>query len=212
MIRGQTYRPAEILVLLHGSRRTALPEPAQRALADAGAAVLEFASTQPLPEVLTAGAEAAGGTIIAKVDDDDIYGPGYVGEAVQAIVAGKGDVVGKSEMFVHLAATGELLLWRPGSSGQEQDYVMGGTVTFRRELARTPGFGSEVPEMPAFLERCRAMGVRIYATSRRHFLLCRHEGGHRHSWRPDYDMFRREGILVRRGISSDPAELIPLIA
>jgi hypothetical protein len=89
---------------------------------------------------------------------------------------------------------------------------MGGTVTFRRVLARSPGFGRAVPEMPAFLGRCSAMGLRIYATSRRNFLLRRHDGGHRHSWHPDHEMFRREGILVRRGIGSDEAELLPLIA
>jgi hypothetical protein len=69
-----------------------------------------------------------------------------------------------------------------------------------------------MPETPAFLERCAALGARIYATTRRHFLLRRHHGSHRHSWHPDYDMFRREGILVRRGIGSDPAELLHLIA
>jgi hypothetical protein len=212
MMSGQTYRRRELVVPLHGCRRTELPDVARRALADAGATVLEFNAAQLLPEVLTAGAEAAKGSIIAKIDDDDIYGPGYLEEAVQAIVAGKGDVTGKSEVYVHFAATRELLLWRPGSSGQEQNYVMGGTVTFRRELARSPGFGHAIPEMPAFLERCSAMGLRIYATSRRNFLLRRHDGGHRHSWHPDYDMFRREGILVRRGIGSDEAELLPLIA
>jgi hypothetical protein len=212
MMSGQTYRPRELVVLLHGCRRMELPEAARQALTHIGATVLEFDAAQLLPEVLTAGAAVVRGSIIAKVDDDDIYGPGYLEEAVQAIVAGKGDVVGKSEMYVHLAPTGELLLWRPGSSGQEQDYVMGGTVTFRRELAHSPGFGCEMPEMPTFLERCAAVGVRIYATSRRHFLLRRHDGGHWHSWHPDYDMFRREGILVRRGIGSDAAELLPLIA
>jgi hypothetical protein len=157
MMSGQTYRPRELVVPLHGWRRTELPEAARQALADAGATVLEFDAAQLLPEVLTAGAEAAQGSIIAKIDDD-IYGPGYLEEAVQAIVAGKGDVAGKSERYVHPAATRELLLWRPGSSGQEQNYVMGGTVTFRRELARSPGFGRAIPEMPAFLERCSAMG------------------------------------------------------
>ena len=139
MMSGQTYRPRELVVLLHGCRRMELPEAARQALTHIGATVLEFDAAQLLPEVLTAGAAVVRGSIIAKVDDDDIYGPGYLEEAVQAIVAGKGDVVGKSEMYVHLAPTGELLLWRPGSSGQEQDYVMGGTVTFRRELSSLAG-------------------------------------------------------------------------
>ncbi len=212
-IARQTYRPMELIVLLHGLRRAALPEPAQRALADAGAKVLEFEAALILSDCLSTGTAVADGAIIAKVDDDDLYGPGYVQEAVDAVLAGKGDVVGKSEMYVHLAADRELLLWRPGASEREQDHVMGGTVAFRRELARSPGFSpGALLDMPCFLVRCRAAGCRIYATSRRHFLLRRLDGEHRHTWHPDHELFRQESILLRKGLDSDSPELLRLVS
>ena len=213
MIQAQAYRPIEVLVVLHGFRRAALPEAARQALTRAAAKVHELPQSMALGTCLNVAGSAASGSIIAKFDDDDLYGPGYLEEAVGALLAGKGDIVGKSELYVYLARDRELLLWRGGASGREQDYVLGGTVVFRAELVRSPGFsGGTRTEVPVFLERCRAEGHRIYATSRRHFVLRRLDGEHRHTWHPEHDLFRREGLTIRKDIGPSATELLPLVS
>ena len=134
-----------------------LEAPAREALAAADQ-VLEAPAAWPLERCLDHGIAAARGEIVAKLDDDDLYGPAYLGEAVAALEAGLGDVVGKTELYVHLAGEGQLLLWRPGASQAEQDYVLGGTLAFRRSLgigfAPPPG---EPGRMFGFLRRvCRS--------------------------------------------------------
>lgn len=212
MVEAQTYRPLEVIVALHGLRRAGLPPAAHEALAAVGARVMELPASLPLGSCLDLATAEAAGRFIAKVDDDDLYGPGYLSEAADALLAGRGDVVGKSEMYVYLAQDRELLLWRPGSSNMEQDHLLGGTLTFRRELARSPGFTGPGFEMPRFLEGCRRAGRRIYATSRRHFVLRRLAGQHQHTWHPDHALFRDEGVSIRKGIGPAASDLLPLVS
>jgi hypothetical protein len=208
MVRAQAHPRVELVVALHGVARAALPAGAARALAAADV-VVDAPAAWSLGRCLNEAARAARGDVLAKVDDDDLYGPDYLGEAVGALLAGRGDVVGKTEMYVHLAGTGELILWRPGASEREQDYVMGGTLAFWRELADRPAFEDvSQGEVAGFQERCRALGRRVYATSRRHFVLRRLGGAHGHTWNPDEGLFRREGVVVRRGVAANTATLL----
>lgn len=210
MVRAQALAPVELVVALHGHPAATLPESARAALAAADR-VLEVPADATLDACLDEAVAAARGEILAKIDDDDLYGPAYLGEAVAALAAGLGDIVGKTELYVHLVAERELLLWRPGASHAEQEFVMGGTLVFPRALGvsfrAAPG---EAGGMSGFLERCRASGARIYATSRRHHVHRRFPQEH-HTWRPDLDLFRREGVLVRRNVGDNADSLLQLI-
>ena len=82
-----------------------------------------------------------------------------------------------------------------------------------RRLALDPGF-EPIPRHvdTSFLHACLAVGVRIYATSRRHFVRRRFDNDH-HTWRPDESLFRSEGVTVRRDVMDDsPAGLIRLVS
>ena len=211
MIRAQGCAPVELIVVLHGHPAGGLPDPQRAAVADADRAI-EAPASWSIDECLDAGIDAARGEILAKVDDDDLYGPGSLGEAVAALAAGKGDVIGKTEIYVHLVAERQLVLWRPGASGCEQDYVMGGTLVFPRSLGipfRVPA--SEEPQVPGFLQRCRAAGHSVYATSRRHYVHRRFPQPEHHMWRPDSGLFGREGVVVRRDVGDDADGLLRLV-
>ena len=211
MVRAQAYAPVELVVALHGHPAVTLPEAARAALSAADR-VIEAPADATLDECLDEAVAAARGEILAKIDDDDLYGPAYLEEAVAALAAGLGGVVGKTELYVHLLAERELLLWRPGASHAEQDYVMGGTLVFPRALGvgfrAAPG---EAAGISGFLDRCRAAGGRVYATSRRHHVHRRFPGPGHHTWRPDLDLFRRDSVVVRRGVGDDAEGLLRLV-
>jgi hypothetical protein len=211
MARAQLHAPTELVVVLHGHAARSLEAPARAALAAADQ-VLEAPASWPLERCLDRGIAAAGGEIVAKLDDDDLYGPAYLGEAVAALEAGLGDVVGKTELYVHLAGQGQLLLWRPGASQAEQDYVLGGTLAFRRSLGIgfTPPPG-EPGRMFGFLSRCATAGRRIYATSRRHYIHRRFPQPEHHTWQPPDLLFRHESVVVARDVGSDEAMLLGLV-
>ena len=186
---------------------------ARAALAGAAARVIETQAAWTLGQCMNAGIDAARGELVAKIDDDDLYAPGYLGEAVAAFRAGRGDVIGKMEVYVHLVLTGELLIMWPGACHHEQDYLAGPTLLLPTALAREVGFRPlAVGSDTAFLEDCRAAGYRLYATSRRHFVERRFATSH-HTWTADAGWFQDHGVVVRRDVTLERApELLRLIA
>jgi glycosyltransferase involved in cell wall biosynthesis len=102
--------------------------------------VIELDGELPLGACLNQGIAAARGDIIAKVDDDHLYGPGYLSEAVAAMCQHGAPVVGKAEHFVYRVPQRELMLWCPGGSWLEQDALVGSSLVFEAHLGRTSGF------------------------------------------------------------------------
>jgi glycosyltransferase involved in cell wall biosynthesis len=139
MMRAQTYPGVELVVVLHGLDRAELPDPASEALALADR-VLEVPGSVPFGTCLNRGIAASRGEMLAKIDDDDLYGPCYLAEAAAALAAGEGDVVGKMEAYVFLSDERQLLLWRAGASLQRQSGLAGPTLFFPRRLGEAPGF------------------------------------------------------------------------
>ena len=215
MIAAQAYGPLELVLVLHRHTPVDLPPEAREACRAAGACVVQAPPTSTLGECLNAGIAASRGELIAKVDDDDVYGPAYLGEAVAAFLAGKGDVIGKAEHYVYLAAARELLLWLPGASEADgQSDLVGGTLLFPRPLGLDPGFRPlSISEDVDFLDSCAAAGLRLYATSRRHFARRRLGDTAHHTWHADDAFFRQRCLTVRRDVADDsPAGLIRLVS
>jgi glycosyltransferase involved in cell wall biosynthesis len=214
MMAAQSYSPLEVVLVLHGHTSDDLPPEAREACGRQGVRLVLAPAELTLGECLNQGIAVSHGEVVTKVDDDDIYGPGYLAEAMEAFITGKGDVIGKAEQYVYLTATRELLLRLPGwSQDKDHRYVAGGTLLMPRRLALDPGF-EPIPCRvdTSFLHACLAVGVRIYATSRRHFVRRRFDNDH-HTWRPDEALFRSEGVTVRRNVVDDsPAGLIRLVS
>jgi hypothetical protein len=140
------------------------------------------------------------GDIIAKIDDDDLYGPRYLSEAVAAMRQHGVPVVGKAEHFVYRVPQRELMLSCPGGSWLEQDALVGSSLVFEAQLGRRLGFRPvRVSEESYFAEDCRRNGHRLLATSR-HNLVVRRFGAEHHSWNPSEQEIADRGVVVRRGL------------
>lgn len=214
MMAAQEHRRMEVVLVLHGLGPGDLPPEAGEACRRLGVRPLPVPASRTLGDCMSAGIRAARGELIAKIDDDDIYGPGYLAEAVSAFMQGAGEVIGKAEHYTFFAETGELVLRFPGwSRGGDQRYLAGGTLLFPRALGLDPGFEALPRHVDSvFLRAVTAAGARLYATSRRHFLR-RRFGGRHHTWEPEEGLLRQAAVQVRRGIvDATPASLIRLVS
>ena len=212
MMRAQTCPGVELVVVLHGTDRSDLQHPACEALALADR-VIEAPASAPFGVCLNLGIAASRGEMLAKIDDDDLYGPAYLEEAAAALSAGEGDVVGKMETYVYLADERQLLLWRPGASLQRQPGLAGPTLFFPRRLGLAPGFRPLPSAIDrGFLDDCKALGCHFYSTSRRHYVLRRMPMADHHTWRTGNDYFREDAVILRRNVTDDsPSALLRLI-
>ena len=118
--------------------------------------VKNFDSSFNLGLILTALAQESTGEFIAKMDDDDYYGPEHLRDLVDAAIATDADVVGRAMNYVYLEPL-QLTVRRFAPHGTQavelwSDWVCGGTILARREKAEAAGwFGAGSTAVDRFL-------------------------------------------------------------
>ena len=177
----QTHSRIEILIGLHGCEPTAELRAVIDQMSDRWRiTVTAFPASLTLGECLNNVIDSGTGAVVAKIDDDDFYGPAYLEDAVHAFDYSRSDIVGKATQFTYLAETDETVVRRVG----QEERLMGGTPTGASMLA-TRRLWNDVrfPHRPRFVDSvfvrgARALGATVYATSRWEFCYVRQELGH----------------------------------
>ena len=180
----QTYPNRELILGLHGddfpgveARLAEFPGPAR---------VVRAPREEPLGAVLNALAEAARGPLLAKMDDDDLYGPDHLRDLVLAREYSGAALVGKWLEFLYLANADATIQWRHGESERYQTTSLSGPTLLlsRADLERAGGF-RPLPRGvdPALTEDVVRSGRRVYRTHGAGFLMIRHGQGH--TWDPE---------------------------
>ena len=180
-------------------RAAALPFPARVARTDACA---------PLGVVLNAATAAARGTLLAKMDDDDIYGPEHIWDLVLARAYSGANLVGKGMEFVYLAGP-RLTVHRDAGGGEEYraGTVSGGALLIsRRDLARAGGWRAAARGVDrALVADTIGSGGLVYRTHGAGYVAVRRARGH--TWEVDDGYFLSSADSVFRGWSPAPAGL-----
>jgi glycosyltransferase involved in cell wall biosynthesis len=213
MMARQDHQTIEVIVCLHGHEAVSLDAATRAALAGARH-VLQRPEATSLGACLNAAIAEARGDFVAKVDDDDIYGRGYLSEAVRLLREGRGEVVGKAEHFVYLRQTGQFVLRRAGESHQVRKFVAGPTLVLPRRLASSLPFPDlRTGEDTVFLRSCFEAGVRVYSSSRKNYIYIRRGGGAGHTWLASDQFFvdGGQGIPLRCHPDLTSADLLRLI-
>ena len=190
-VARQSYPELELVLALHGEGFEA--GALERALAGVRGAVrvVRVSAARPLGAVLNAAAAAASGRLLAKMDDDDAYGPDHLWDLVLAHGYSGAALVGKAIETVYLGAA-DRTVRRAGEPNETYaDVLAGGTLLIaRHDLARVGGW-RRVPAGVdrALIEDVRRAGGAVYRTHGRGFMLVRHGAGH--TWDVDERSLRR---------------------
>ena len=190
MLRDQTYPRLDIIVGLHGV--SSVPDLDHEAAAQtAPVEIVEIPVTTTLGEALGIVTGLARGSFVAKVDDDDIYGPEHVWDLVIARALSGATVVGKGAEFVMLDQLGVTVRRDTMASDAFNRVVAGGTILVPRgELESLGGWRPVRSGVDrAFLDRVLQGGGSIYRTWPTGFIYRRH--GKDHTWGPGDEYFLR---------------------
>jgi spore maturation protein CgeB len=204
---GAQTRPDVELVLVHHGFDLDAAEVRARAK-DLGVAELVLVPAHrslTLGACMDLGVAAASGDVVAKMDDDNHYGPNYLLDLVRAFDWTDAAVVGKWAHYAHLQGSNAVLLRFPDAEHRYVELVQGGTLTVRRETARALGFGN-LPRAvdTTFLSRVREAGGRVYSADRFNFVSVRQADVAGHTWQiGDGELLAKRGRLCFYG---DPRE------
>ncbi|MGP6175307.1 glycosyltransferase family protein [Corynebacterium sp. A21] len=139
--------------------------------------------------------------VVAKFDDDDLYGDFYLLDQLNALHYSGADVVGKEAAYAYLYSNDTLLLRRPTREHRWTDFVAGPTlVGYRRVFEKIPFADITHGEDTTFLSDALAAGMRIYAADRFNFIQVRGHGSH--TWSATDSEFLANGIVESFGLNS----------
>lgn len=129
-----------------------------------------FDKSLTLGKILTTLGKISSGEFIAKMDDDDIYGPHHLSDLLELIVIKNADAVGRAMNFVYIEAL-DLTVRRVTSQGISManvwaDWVCGGTILAKRSSAESAGwFGEGKSAVDTFiLQGIKTNGGKIWRT------------------------------------------------
>lgn len=179
----QLWKKKELIIILNND--TMDIEAWKKKANDYGmVSVFQLPEKTPLGVCLNFGVEKAKYTYIAKMDDDDYYGPLYLTEALTTLKQFKADVVGKRTCFMYLIHEKELRLRFPRREKREVSILQGATIFTTKKLLQLIPFGRKnLGECLHFLKRCKKKGYKIYSSSRYNYAILRNHA-QSHTWRP----------------------------
>jgi hypothetical protein len=198
---AQSYPHKELVLALHGDRTEFREAEAalRTAQGEVPTLVLSFPETLPLGTCLNEAAEASTAPLLAKIDDDDLYGPTYLEDAVYAILYSDADLVGKATHYTYLEERDATVLSEPGKEERYVSYVPGPTFLLRRSLWEQVQFPARPARVDSiFIRGCRAVGATIYSNHRFNFTWMRRADGH--TWSVEPEHFLARGRVAWEGL------------
>ena len=198
-VARQRYPRLELVLALHGPGF----EEAAVARACAGFAnpptVLRVGAERPLGAVLAAATEAAAGPLLAKMDDDDVYGAEHLWDLVLAHEYSGAALVGKFPATVYLARPDRTVRRRRVRTECWSRSITGGAMLVGRAgLERAGGWRPVRRHVDAALvDDVARAGGGVYRTHDAGYILVRHGGGH--TWEADDAEFLAGAEAVEPG-------------
>ncbi len=198
-VARQSYPRLELVLALHGPGFAA--DAVERAIAGCAHPVkrLRLDASRPLGSVLNAAADAASGVLLAKMDDDDLYGPEHLWDLALAREYSGAALVGKFPATVYLARGDRTVRRRRVPSETWSSSITGGTMLIGREDLERAGGWRRIPshEDEALVHDVLRAGGGVYRTHDAGYLMIRH--GDRHTWEADDTEFLVGAEAVHRG-------------
>jgi len=184
---NQTYGAKELVVVCHGFDTGAVT--AALGTGEMPFQVIGVSQDHPLGTCLNVAADATSADILAKIDDDDHYGPGFLTDAVDALQYSHAEIVGKAAHYTYVQGSDVTVLRRPDDEERFVDgAVAGGSMVFRRRAWEDVRFPVKPRRVDAlFLRGARTLGARVFANTRWDFVYTRRAADQ--TWRADDEVF-----------------------
>lgn len=135
-----------------------------------------------LGAALNCGLAAAESRFVAKFDDDDLYGPHYLADALRAHSYCGAGVVGKHTYYAGFHANDQTVLRFPGHEFSYSATLAGGTLVIDRGIVGGLQFQDiSLGEDRAFLASCHRHGISTFSADRFNFTQIRSSDN---TWQP----------------------------
>lgn len=174
-IKRQGYKNKELVLILHGEKFKKDRVKMLLQGVDIPVKVLYRPTESLFGDNLNLAVEEASGELIAKMDDDDWYGPHHIDDLVAAWRYSRADIVGKWANIVYVSSVDKTVDFALKREEQYGKHLPGGTILTTREFISKVRFGSVKRGIDSELyRRIEMRGSVMYSTHRYNFIRVRH--------------------------------------
>jgi 2-polyprenyl-3-methyl-5-hydroxy-6-metoxy-1,4-benzoquinol methylase/spore maturation protein CgeB len=202
-LRRQIYPNIEVILLLNSDSydRAAV----EREAADLPRLkVFQLPEAYTLAECLNHGLDHSAGDWIAKMDDDDYYGPHYLSDLMLATRYTDARVLGKRNYFCYVESRKQLAIRFADHEHRHVEFVLGATLLVHRDVFDEIRFSPVTRGTDTvFQDECRERGIRIYSTDPFNFILVRRADAFAHTWQISDEQFLSKCRIVSDGLAMD---------
>jgi spore maturation protein CgeB len=186
-VAKQIHQPVQLVMVLHGLDIDPVVVADKARMAGiTDVVVLPAAPELSLGACLNLGIAAAEGELIAKMDDDNLYGEHYLADLARAFDYSDGELVGKGAHYTYFEGSNTTMLRLPGLEHRYAHLVQGGTFLGKAEMFRTYPFEDVTRgEDTRMVRRLKEDGVKIYSADRFNFVYWRSGDAEMHTWQAD---------------------------
>lgn len=204
-IDAQVDVDVEIVLALHGGAFDVNGVRNIAARIDAPVEIVEVASHVSLGEALNLATNRCTGDLVAKMDDDDWYGPAHLVDLFLALQYSGATLVGRPAEFIHLERIDVTVRRTAQGCENYTSKVPGAAMMLPRDaLADIGGWRPTHRAVDRFLcQQVLDSGGRIYQTHGFGFLVSRRDDGH--TWESSTNRFLRGAVAQWRGRRFDMA-------
>lgn len=199
-VARQTYPRLELALVLHGDGFEDCAHHLNKL--NCQIKVLRLQESCVLGEALNAAVRESSGSLLSKMDDDDLYDADHIWDLVLAHEYSRASLVGKGSEYVYLAKSNRTVRRFTGGAERYTNLIGGGAMLIARNEFDRIGGWKQIPQSvdKALIEDVARAGGRIYRTHGCGYLLVRH--GDRHAWEVDDDYFLKSADT--KSIGWDP--------
>lgn len=176
----QSYKDKELIIILNNNRMN-INDWKLKAKEFSNVSIFQVDEKKSLGYCLNFGISKSSYNIIAKMDDDDYYGPNYLLQAVKALKYA--DVVGKYCTYVYFEDSNTLAIRNPKRENRYVYRLEGPTLVFRKKVFNKIQFHDKsLGEDIQFCRDCLKNGIKLYATDKNNYVYIRHSSKDKHTW------------------------------
>ena len=198
-VARQDYPRLELVLALHGDGfdQAAVEHHLSEVRVDATSITMDARTS--FGSVLRGASEVANGTLLTKMDDDDVYDSHHVWDLVLAHEYSGAQLVGKGCEFVYLKQHSETIERDRSQAETFTRNIAGGSMLISREDLMRCGGWKRVHrfEDEALIDDVLRYGGAVYRTHGMGYILIRHGQGH--TWRVSDNYFRDQAVATHRG-------------
>jgi glycosyltransferase involved in cell wall biosynthesis len=139
--------------------------------------------------------------IIAKLDDDDYYGPKYLNDSIKAFDEVEADVIGKSTSYVYFQKEQILAIRHSGNENCYVKHIDGPSLIFKKSVISVVKFRDiSRGEDKWFCKDCLDHEIKMYSVNRFHHIYMRHANTEDHTWTIENRRLIKMCKIIARGI------------